>query len=316
MKRFVCLFVFLVLSLSAFAADNMHIFLKEQGEAITGFKTATLPSEIKITVAYPDKYQEPTSKRFPLVFLFDTKEYKIEDLREMFYGKNTKNPKALVASFRLNNINFSQEQFNVFLEDIFAFFELNYKTETDPSKRIILASDTFALQALNAMQKGGDYFSNLGIFLNNSTSLPSFKEPLKKTSRIFCYADKNNILRLQDLFLQGGLKPLENFFLKINSNSVSYLFDLRYFLNSLPKIKQIRPVLPKELSQETFFYLQVKTNYGLLDFFPTEVKFAPPILTYIVEKGTLQILLKEQERVKISGVFAGKKWSGKTKISD
>ena len=85
MKRFVCLFVFLVLSLSAFAADNMHIFLKEQGEAITGFKTATLPSEIKITVAYPDKYQEPTSKRFPLVFLFDTKEYKNKHVSQSYY---------------------------------------------------------------------------------------------------------------------------------------------------------------------------------------------------------------------------------------
>lgn len=315
MKKFLCVFSFFIFAFMAvFGADNMRIFPKEQGEVITGFKTSSLSSEIKINILYPSNYA--TSERSALVFLFDEREYKIEDLKQMFYSKKSKTPQALIASFRFNKATLTQEQFDSFLEEVFAFFELNYKGTSEPSKRIILAKNQFALLALNSIQKEANYFFNLGLILDNTTALPSFNNSFKKGLRLFAFSKRENIVNLQNLFMEKGLKPLQNFFLKISEENFFENFDLRYFLNSLPKIKQIKPILPKEILQQTPFYLQVKTSYGFLDFMPTTLKFAPPVLIYEAETASLKTLLQEPLKIKISGVFAGKKWSKTAKIAN
>lgn len=314
-KKLFFAFLLCLITPLVFAQDNMRIFPKEQGEIITGFKTASLPEEIKITVAYPDGYEKNTIERFPLVFLFDTKEYTIAELKEMFYPPKSKNPPAIVASFRFKNLNLTQEQFDLFTEEIFAFFELNYKTENSPEKRIILAKNSLALLALNSLNKEANYFFNLGMLLTNTTSLPVFNKALKKQSRIFCFAPQDNILRLQNLLTKGSLKPMQNFFFKIGEENSFGNFDLRYFLSASPEIKQIKTNLKKEILQETPFYLQIKTTYGFLDFFPEQpLHFAPPILAYEKETGILQVLLQEETKVKISGLFTDKKWAQKVKI--
>lgn len=311
---FVSLFILGLFNSLLFANDNMRIFQRENGEAITGFKTANLPEAIKINIAFPKSYKEQPSVRFPLVLLFDSREYSIEELNKMFYQEKSKNPQAIIAAFRLNNILLSQEDFDALIEEVLPFFELNYAVQNEPSQKVILAKDYLALRALNSMEKRGDYFFNLGLILNNTTSLPSFEDSLKKQSRIFCFSSENNILRLQNLFLAKGLKPMENFFFKKGENISFAQFDLRYFLNKTPQIKQIKTNLPKKITKETPFNLQVKTNYGLLDFYPTQIKFAPPILNYEESFGMLKILLPESQKVKISGIFAGKKWSSKVKV--
>ena len=314
---FVLFFILSVFNFSVFANDNMHIFSKDNGEIITGFKTTFLPEEVKITIAYPDTYKEQAGKNFPLVLLLDTTEYKIDDLRQMFFTSKNKNDMPIIAAFRFNNFNLSQEQFDTFVEEIFAFFEVNYRAQSEPAKRIILAKDFAALLALNSLEKDSNYFLNLGMILNNTTSLPAFDRPLKKNTRIFCFSVQDNILRLQNLLMVGGLKPIQNFFFKIQKEFSFAQFDLRYFFNQMPKIKQIKTTLPKTINQETFFYLKIKTDFGNLDFFPEqEIRFAPPILAYDETSGQLQVLLKENKKVKISGLFSGKKWSKTIKISN
>lgn len=311
---FVCLFVLGFFSTYLFANDNMRIFPKEQGEVITGFKTASLPEEVKITIAYPEEYPLQAQKSFPLVFLFDTEEYSIEDLKQMYYQKENKNPSALIASFRFKNTNLSQEQFDNFIAETFAFFEVNYRTESDPSKRLVLAANSMALLALNLLNSQANYFLNLGMLLNNTTSLPVFDIPFRKAVRIFCFAPKTNIVRLQNLLEGTALKPMQNFFFKIQENASFTAFDLRYFFSETAKIKQIKPIVKKEILQEEPIYLQVKTNYGVLDFLPNQIYFAPPILAYDNSSGLLKVLLPDQTKVKIKGVFAGKKWSKSVKI--
>lgn len=316
---FVLFSILFVFNFSVFANDNMHIFPKDNGEIITGFKTTSLPEEVKITIAYPDTYKEQAGKNFPLVLLLDTTEYKIEDLRQMFFAVKKNNdkekPLPIVASFRFNNLNLSQEQFDVFIEEIFAFFEVNYRAQSEPAKRVVLTKDFAALLALNSLEGDSNYFLNLGMILNNTTSLPSFDKPLKKNSRIFCFSVQDNILRLQNLLMDGGLKPMQNFFFKIQQEFSFAQFDLRYFFNQMPKVKQIKTTLPKEINQDIPFYLKVKTAFGNLDFFPEqEIRFAPPVLAYDETSGQLQVLLKENKKVKISGIFSGKKWSKTIKI--
>ena len=314
MKKFFCAFAVFSFAFScAFAADNMRIFPKSEGEVITGFKSETLPSEIKINILYPYDYNE--FSRVPLVFLFDNVEYKIEDLKQMFYGKNSKNPQAIIAAFRFNNETLAQEQFDKFLEDVYPFFELNYKAEGDALKRIILAKNDFALLALNSLNNEADYFYNLGMILDNTTALPVLNKTLKKPVRIFVFSQRENIVNLQNSFLSAGLEPLQNFFFKISENNFFEQFDLRYFLDFLPKIKKIKPILPKEILQKAPICLQVKTNYGFLDFLPIQLKFAPPVLAYDNESAFLTVLLPEAQKIKINGLFAGKKWSGSIKIA-
>lgn len=312
---FVCILT--VFSACLFAKDNMRITVKEEGEVITGFKTAALADEVKITIAYSDSYMNQSSSRVPLIFLFDTQEYQLEDLKNMF--RNIKNKKDsfdfLIASVRFKNENISQEVFDNFIAEIFPFFEINYATESEPSKRLILAKNNFALLSLKSLNGAANYFLNLGMILENTTSLPEINKPFKKQSRIFCFSQKENILNLQNLFIYKSLEPLQNFFLKIEEKSSFEDFDLKYFFKENPKIKQIKPILKKEISQSEPFYLKIKTNYGDLDFFPTEIKFAPPILGYDESSGFLQILLPEPLKIKISGIFAGKKWSKKVKIA-
>ena len=291
----------------------MHISVREDGEIISGFKVAKSSQEVKINILYPADYK--TSDRVSLVFILDTKEYKIENLRQMFYEDTNTNPQALIASAKFKNSNLSQEQFDKFLEDIFAFFELNYKGESEPLKRVILAKNNFALLALNSLNKDSNYFYNLGIILDNTTALHIADKLSKKPVRIFAFSQKANIVNLQNLFLSAGLEPMQNFFFRINAKASFGQFDLRYFLSDLPKIKQIKPVLPKEILEETPFYLQVKTSYGVLDFLPTQIKFAPPVLVYDEETSHLKVLLPEIKKVKISGIVAGKKWAKKAKIS-
>ncbi|MBQ4494110.1 MAG: hypothetical protein II972_05915 [Elusimicrobiaceae bacterium] len=314
MKKFLCVFSFFIFAFTAlFAADNMRIAIKEQGEVISGFKVVNSSNEAKINILYPANYN--TIERAPLVLILDTKEYNIEQLRQMFYGKVKTNPQTLIASVKFKNNILSQEQFDAFIEDIFAFLALNYKSISEPSKRIILARNNFALLALNSIQKEANYFFNLGLILDNTTSLPAFNNSFKNGLRFFAFSQRENIVNLQNLFMAKGLKPLQNFFLKISGENSFEKFDLRYFLNSLPEIKQIKPVLPKEILQQTPFYLQVKTSYGFLDFMPTTLKFAPPVLIYEAETGYLKTLLQEPLKIKISGVFVGKKWSKKVKIA-
>lgn len=314
MKKFLfifCSFIFMFVPL--FAADNMHISVREDGEIISGFKVAKSSEQVKINILYPANYK--TSDRVPLIFILDTQEYKIEKIRQMFYDDTNKNSQALIASVKFKNSNLSQEQFDKFLEDIFAFFELNYKGESEPLKRVLLAKNEFALFALNSLNKESNYFYNLGIILDNTTALPIVDNLSKKPVRIFAFSQKANIVNLQNLFISSALKPMQNFFFKINDKASFEQFDLRYFLSDLPKIKQIKPILQKKISEETPFYLQVKTSYDILDFLPTQIKFTPPVLVYDEDTAHLKVLLPEAKKVKISGLFAGKKWSQKVKIS-
>ncbi len=314
MKKFLfifCLFIFVLTPL--FAADNMHISVRDDGEIISGFKVSNSSQEIKINVLYPADFK--TIDRAPLVLIFDTKEYRIENLKQMFYGDKTANPQALIAAFNFKDTNLTQENFDAFLEEVFAFFELNYKGENEPSKKIILAKNNFALLALNSLNKEANYFSNLGIILDNTTALPVLNESYKKQPRLVALSQKANIISLQNIFIAAGLEPMVNFFFQINDKAAFEQFDLRYFLDVLPEIKKIKPVLPKEISNEIPFYLQVLTNYGMLDFMPTQIKFAPPVLAYDEDSAHLKVLLPEAKKVKISGIFAGKKWAQKVKIS-
>ena len=314
MKKILFIFSFFAFVLHPlFAADNMRIFPREQGEVITGLKSKNLPEEIKINILYPFDYKE--NSRSSLVFLFDTSEYKIENLKNMFYTPKSKNSQAVIAAFRFKDANLTQENFDSFLEEIFAFFELNYKGESDPSKRVVLAKNELALFALNSLNKESNYFYNLGIILDNTTALPLTDKLSKKPIRIFAFSQKTNIINLQNLFISIGLKPMQNFFFKINNETSFEQFDLRYFLGDLPKIQKIKPILPKEIVNKAPFYLQVKTNYGVLDFMPTDIKFAPPILAYDAETAYLKVLLLDAKKVKIKGLFSAKKWSGKVKIS-
>ncbi len=313
MKKFLCAFSFFVLVFTPlFAGGDIRIALREQGEIISGFKVADSSEKVKIHILYPSDYQ--TCDRTPLVFIFDTNEYTIENLRGMFYDNKTTNPQALIAAFKFEKESLTQEQFDKFLEDIFAFFELNYKGENEPSKKVILAKNNFALLALNSLNKEANYFSNLGIILDNTTALPLLNTNTKKQPRLFAISQKANIINLQNIFIAAGLEPMVNFFFQINDKATFEQFDLRYFLNYLPEIKKIKPVLPKEIAQEIPFYLQVLTTYSALDFMPTQIKFAPPVLTYDEDSAHLKVLLPEAKKVKISGVFAGKKWAQKVKI--
>lgn len=300
-----------------FAKDNMHITVKEEGEIISGFKTDALSQEVKITVAYPDNYKQQNFSRAPLIFLLDTEGYSIADLKGMFENKKNKKEYSdfIIASVRFKNANIPQKEFDNFIAEIFSFFEVNYSADSDTSKRLIVAKNNIALLALNSLNEESNYFYNLGIILEKTTSLPVFDNPFKKQSRVFCLSQYTNILNLQNLFTKGSLEPMQNFFLKIQDNSSFEDFDLRYFFADNAKIKNIKLVLDKEISTDVPFYLQVKTNYSKLDFFPTEIKFAPPVLNYDESSGLLQILLPEPLKVKISGIFAGKKWSKKVKIS-
>lgn len=314
MKKFLFVFLCFIFVLApVFAADNMHISVRDDGEIISGFKVAGSTQEIKINILYPADFK--TIDRTPLVLILDTKEYRIENLRQMFYGDNDTNPQALIAAFNFKNANLTQENFDAFLEEVFAFFEINYKGESEPSKKIILAKNNFALFALNSLNKEANYFSNLGIILDNTTALPILNTNTKKQPRLFALSQKANIISLQNIFVAAGLKPMVNFFFQINDKPTFEQFDLRYFLNSLPEIKKIKPVLPKEIAQEVPFYLQVLTTYSTLDFMPTQIKFAPPVLAYDDDTAHLKVLLPEAKKVKISGVFAGKKWAQKVKIS-
>lgn len=306
-----CFFLFILTPI--FAADNMHISVTEQGEIISGFKLSKFSDEIKINVLYPADYNK--SQRVPLIFIVDTREYKMENLKQMFYNDASKNPQALIASFKFKKTNLSQELFDSFIEEVFAFFETNFKGESAPSKRVILAKNEFALLALKSINKDANYFSNLGIILDDSKTLPVLEKSSKKQNRIFAFSKKVNIINLQNLLLSVGLEPMQNFFFKIKDNTSFEQFDLRYFLNDLPKIKKIKPVLPKKIEEETPFYLQVKTDDDVLDFLPTQIKFAPPVLAYDEDTAYLKVLLPEAKKVKISGLFAGKKWAQKVKIS-
>ena len=315
-KKILCAFIFAFgLFNTAFAADNMRIFQKENGEVITGLKIADLKGDIKVNIAFPQNYNKEISQRFPVVFLLDTEEYSIETLNQMFYPEKSKNPQAVIASFRFENPNLTQEQLNKVLEEMFPFFEMNYRGEIESSKRIILAKNSLAILALNSLNKASNYFLNLGIILDNTTAFPQLNGSLKKNIKVFCFSVKDNILRLQDLLVNGGLEPIQNFFFNIQEETSFGKFDLRYFLGQTPKIEQINPVLPKTISQEAPISLQVKTNYGSFDFFPTQIRFSPPILAYDETSGSLQVLLKEASKVKIKGVFSGKKWSKSIKIS-
>jgi hypothetical protein len=314
MKKFLCVFaLFIFAFMPVFAKDNIHISVREDGEIISGFKVADSSVEVKINILYPANYKD--SDRVPLTFILDTQEYKIENLKQMFYGDINNNPQSLIASVRFKNAALTQEQFDKFLEEVFAFFELNYKAENEPLKKIILAKNNFALLALNSLNKESNYFYNLGIILDNTTALPIIDKVYKKPVRIFAFSQKANIINMQNIFISAGLEPMQNFFFKINDKPSFEQFDLRYFLNLLPKIKQIKPILSKEIVQETPFYLQVKTAYDVLDFLPMQIKFAPPVLAYDEDSAYLKVLLPEVKKVKISGVFAGKKWAQKVKIS-
>lgn len=316
MKKFIFICVAFLFSLSPlFAADNMRIFSKENGEVITGFQPSYLPEAIKITIAYPTNYLTEPKFNYPIVLLFDNKEYKIEDLRQMFYFKKSKNPQSLIASLRFNK-DITQEQFEALISDIFAFFELNYRAQSDADKRLILAKDNFALLALNSINKEANYFFNLGMILNNSTALPIFDKPFKKQLRLFAFSQMDNLLRLQNLLEAGSLEPLQNFFFQIKKESSFENFDLRYFFSTLPKVKTVKPVFKKEIlpDQDEPFYLQVKTSYGLLNFWSKQITFAPPVLVYDEQDGLLKVLLAEPQKIKLSGIFGGKKWSCKTKI--
>ncbi len=319
-RKFFLAFIFTltVFSSCLFSQDNMRISLKEGGEVITGYKTRALPQEIKITVAYPDNYMQKDFSRAPVIFIFDTEGYSIADLKQMFNKEKDKNKNTaseyLIVLIRFRNENISQKEFDNFIAELFPFFEINYSSENDPSKRFIIARNSIALLALNSIHEEANYFYNLGIILDKTTSLPFFDTPFKKQSRIFCLSQYTNILNLQDLFTTGSLEPMQNFFLKIQENSYFQDFDLRYFSQETARIKKIKPVLSKEISEDVPFYLQVKTVYGNLDFFPTQIQFAPPVLWFNDYSGNLEILLPEPLKIKISGIFAGKKWSVKTRI--
>lgn len=319
-RNFFLAFVFIltVFSSCLFAQDNMRISLKEGGEVITGFKTSALPQEVKITVAYPDNYMQQDFSRAPVIFVFDTEGYSIADLKQMFNKEKNKNKNTvsdfLIVLVRFRNENITQKQFDNFIAELLPFFEVNYSSENDPSKRFIIARNFIALLALNSIHEESNYFYNLGIILDKTTSLPFFDTPFKKQTRIFCLSQYTNILNLQGLFTKGSLEPMKNFFLKIQENSYFQDFDLRYLFQEMPKIKKIKPVIGKKISEDGPFYLQVKTVYGNLDFFPTQIQFAPPLLWFDDYSGNLQVLLPEPLKIKISGVFAGKKWSAKTKI--
>ena len=93
---------------------------------------------------------------------------------------------------------------------------------------------------------------------------------------------------------------------------IPYLFNERGFDTVYASCFIDNPASKRVMEKVGMTYSH--TNYGELDFFPTQIYFAPPILAYDDSLGLLQVLLPEQKKIKIKGVFAGKKWSGKIKI--
>ena len=137
------------------------------------------------------------------------------------------------------------------MSEIFSFFEVNYSADSDTSKRLIVAKNNIALLALNSLNEESNYFYNLGIILEKTTSLPVFDNPFKKQSRVFCLSQYTNILNLQNLFTKfqrldedknttiEGLYTLKSIYKLLNNKKVNMpIINLIYdiiFNNKTPE---------------------------------------------------------------------------------
>ncbi len=307
MKKLSLLFLFVIFSCAAFAQtvtahktvkDDMRIFVKDGEEVITAFPSKYLKTNVKIGVILPKGYEKRQSQ-FPVVYILGQNLVSKKQIEDDFYFSKNNNPQAVFISVLMPARPISSAEIAEFFTlELLPYFELNYKVSSSPKERILAASGPFAVKGLEIVASKGDYFKNLALVLFETTPLPSLSALLQDDIKVWAAGNLSNMIRLQTLLENNGLKFPVGFAYKFaapdkNKNLWAEI-NLKYLLNAdSRKVKKAKAHSSLESfslaampSAEVWVDVLLSGGYEV-NYVPAEIKSAPPFFNW--DRSTAQL---------------------------
>jgi len=308
--------------------NDMRIFVKDGEEAITAFPARALKSEAKITVIFPEGYQD-NLKKYPALYIISGVNMDKEQLANIL-PKEKQN--MLVITIRLS-AGAKTEGLEKFLyEEILPYFETNYRIDDLPANRAVAAGGDIAANILASIETLSNYFGNFALLFDNSAALPQLSS-LKKDIFVWASGNIDSLTRLQKAFEDGGLSCPQNFAYVFNSTlsapqtkesaqkqtparqngDYDYSsfwawinFDLLFNKNARAFKQANAFTAAKEISlsknKPFSYWLNIMLADGyIINYVPRELKFAPPYLSWDFENALISVISgAEKGKVKIT----------------
>ena len=299
MKKLSFLFLFVICSCALFAQtvtvhttvkNDMRIFVKDGEEVITAFPSKYLKTDVNIGVILPQGYEKRQSP-FPVVYVLGQNLVNKKQVEENFYFRKNDNPQAVFVSVLMPARPVTSAQMAEFFTlELLPYFEVNYKVSSYPKERVLAVSGPLAVKGLEIVSSKGDYFKNLALILLETTPLPALPAGLQDDIKVWAAGNLSNMIRLQTLLENSGLKFPTGFAYKFaaadkNKNIWSDI-NLNYLLNAdTRKVKKAKV----HSSLESFSLAQMPSAEVWIDvtlggyevnYVPTELKSAPPFFNW------------------------------------
>ncbi len=308
--------------------DDMRIFVKDGEEAITAFPARALKSEAKITVIFPEGYQD-NLKKYPALYIISGVNMDKKQLANILPKEKQT---MLVVTIRLSAGTKTEGLAKFLYEEILPYFETNYRADDLPANRAVAAGGDIAANILASIETLSNYFGNYALLFDNSAALPQFAS-LKKDIFVWASGNIENITRLQKAFEDGGLSCPQNFAYVFNSapsapqtkenaqeqkpaqqnGNYDYSsfwawinFDLLFDKNARAFKQANAYIDAKEISlskNSPFnYWLNIMLADGyIINYVPQELKFAPPYLSWDFENALISVISgAEKGKVKIT----------------
>lgn len=299
MKKLSFLFLFVICSCALFAQtvtvhttvkNDMRIFVKDGEEVITAFPSKYLKTDVNIGVILPQGYEKRQSP-FPVVYVLGQNLVNKKQVEENFYFRKNDNPQAVFVSVLMPARPVTSAQMAEFFTlELLPYFEVNYKVSSSPKERVLAVSGPLAVKGLEIVSSKGDYFKNLALILLETTPLPALPAGLQDDIKVWAAGNLSNMIRLQTLLENSGLKFPTGFAYKFaaadkNKNIWSEV-NLNYLLNAdTRKVKKAK----LHSSLESFSLAQTPSAEVWIDvtlggyeanYVPKELKSAPPFFNW------------------------------------
>ncbi|MDR1684475.1 MAG: hypothetical protein LBR90_03335 [Elusimicrobiota bacterium] len=336
MKKFTLLSVFIFCAFAAFAQNApaqspaqpaMRVFEVAPGhEVLTNFPSQYLKTPARIDVILPQGYQ--TGDKYQTIFLIAPERFDKAKTQRLFWQKKSPVKDAVFVAVDITGADDLAALGNFITLELLPYFEVNYKSDNYPQRRVLAAKGPMAAAVLEILVKNSGYFKKAALIFADTTPMPDLNG-IAQDVQIWAAGRVGNMARLQQTLEEQGLKYGANFAYNIfapqNDERDWTGLNFKYLLNppsgaALGRLKVYKSADKASLTAQTEITMwaefTAKDGYKV-NYIPREVKTAPPFFSWDADNARLDIIYGAAEgRVKFSAplYFFGKDFATNVKI--